>query len=416
MPLRKKGISAANINHQVKPYFKPGVAEAIGRIRELEGEIAVVVREMQEKVQQLEYLTRFSASLNSTLDTAVIGEKALEATCQLLRCEAATLLLIDRQRADLYWESAPNSSMRLPIDNRSIAGYVAMTGESLIVNDLANDLRNFRCSGETAGGFQVRSIICVPLRARGRTIGVLQARNKLASPTSRSSRHSWPDFFGEDLRLLETLSYQVAIAVENAQLYMEIKKNFFETIEALAETIEKKDHFTGGHTKRVVKFAESISRRLRLSSEQIERIRLGAILHDVGKIGIADKLLQKEADLTEAEKSIMRSHTEFGYDILRRVEGLRDIIGGMRYHHERWDGNGYPLGLRGDETPLVARIIAVADCYDAMVSTRPYREGMDPGLARDEIVRNRGTQFDPLVVDAFEAAYDAGEMGNGSSR
>jgi HD-GYP domain-containing protein (c-di-GMP phosphodiesterase class II) len=110
----------------------------------------------------------------------------------------------------------------------------------------------------------------------------------------------------------------------------------------------------------------------------------------------------------------MQTHPNLGYDILARVEGLIDVVGGMRYHHERWDGKGYPLGLKGEEIPLIARIISVADTYDAMISTRPYRKGLDPKIAYDEILLNRGTQFDPLVVDAFIKAFNHEKMGKGS--
>jgi HD-GYP domain-containing protein (c-di-GMP phosphodiesterase class II) len=157
-----------------------------------------------------------------------------------------------------------------------------------------------------------------------------------------------------------------------------------------------------------------ISKYLQVSSEELEKIRLGAILHDVGKIGIEDKILKKNAPLDPEEWKVMQTHPELGYDIMRRVEGLRDVIGGMRYHHERWDGRGYPLGLKGEEIPLMARIISVADTYDAMVSTRPYRKGIEPKVAFDEILRHRGSQFDPLVVEAFIEAFEKEKMGKGS--
>jgi len=389
------------------------VADVIGRIRGLESEMAAVIREMQEKVQQLEYLNEFSAILNSTLEPTLVKEKALEATCKLLKCETASLILVDEKRADLYWETALGESgrklkenVRLPIDNRSIAGYVAMTGESLIVNDAENDPRSFKVND----GFVTRNLICVPLRAKNKVIGVLQALNKHASVPMRPSRHSWPDFYEEDKKLAETLSHQVAIAIENSCLYTDIKKNFFETCEALAEAIEKKDRYTGGHTKRVVYYSLSIAENLELSSEEMEKLKLSAILHDVGKIGIEDKILKKESELDSEEWRIMQSHTKFGYEIMRRVEGLKDVIGGMRFHHERWDGKGYPQSLKGEEIPLIARIISVADTFDAIVSTRPYRQGLAPELAFNEIVKCSGEQFDPEVVKAFVRAFEKGKL------
>jgi HD-GYP domain-containing protein (c-di-GMP phosphodiesterase class II) len=383
-----------------------GISEALGRIRGLESEIASVLRDMQEKVRQLELMNGFSGLLNSTLDPAVVREKALEATCQLLRCETASLLLVDTAKGELYWETALGeegkslkNSVRLPINDRSIAGYVAMTGEALVINDVQKDPRHFK--RKSTDGFLGRTMICVPLVRRERIVGVLQALNKLPTVPERPSQNEWPSFYEEDKKLLETLSHQVAIAIENAKLFSDVKKSFYDTVEALAEAIEKKDRYTGGHTKRVVHYSMCIAKYLDLSAEQLERVRLGAVLHDIGKIGIEDKILKKDAPLEKDEWKVMQTHPEIGFDILGRVDSLKDVVGAMRYHHERWDGKGYPLGLKGEEIPFVARIVSVADTYDAMVSTRPYRKGLDPQIAFDEITKYSGTQFDPTVVEAF---------------
>ena len=413
----KKTLNRSQKN-KVENKTKDDLLTALGRIRGLENEIATAIRGMEEKVRQLECLTQFSALLNSTLDPAVVREKALEATCKLLACETASLYLVDWKTGELYWDTALGEAgktlkrnFRLPINDRSIAGYVAMSGESVIVNDVENDPHHFKKAAEKSS-FRTKSMVCVPLRSKDRVIGVLQALNKLDSVPSRPSRHAWADFYETDLRLLQTLSNQVAIAVENSLLYTDLKRSFYETVQALAETIEKKDRYTGGHIKRVVKYSSIIARHLSLTSEQIERIQLGALLHDIGKIGIEDKILKKHSHLDPEERRLMQQHPALGYDIMRRVQGLRDVIAGMRYHHERWDGNGYPLGLKGEEIPLIARIIAVADTYDAIISNRPYRKGFAPERAFDEITSNKCAQFDPVVVEAFVEAYEAEEMDN----
>jgi HD-GYP domain-containing protein (c-di-GMP phosphodiesterase class II) len=386
---------------------------AIGRIRGLEAEIAVVIREMQEKVAQLEQLNEFAQLLNSSLDTAVVREKALEATCRLLQCETASLLLVDEKANELYWETALGEagkelqrSFRLPINDRSIAGFVAMNGQSALVNDVENDPRHFKKANEAAkGGFRTRTMICVPLKTKGKTTGVLQALNKLP-PGSQ--------FTADDQKLFETLSHQVAIAVENSRLYGSIKSNFFNTVEALAEAIEKKDRYTGGHTKRVVYYSMCIAKYMHLSPQELETLRWGAVLHDIGKIGVEDKILKKQAPLEADEWKVMQRHPEFGFDIMNRVEGFDHVIDGMRFHHERWDGKGYPNQLKGEQIPWIARIISVADTYDAMVSTRPYRKGLDPKFAHDEIVKHSGTQFAPEAVEAFKQAFQKEKMGKGS--
>lgn len=407
---------------QKKSAKKPekNIHTMLDSMRGLESEMAFVIREMQEKVLQLEALNRFSSLVNSSLDTQIIREKALQATCDLLRCETASLFLIDKEKGELYWDTALGAtgnelkkSVRLPIDDRSIAGFVAMSGQTLVINDVYNDPRHNK-KVASKGSFKSSTMICGPLKTKDKIIGVLQAINKMPSIPVKPSRHPWPEFHEEDRQLLETLSHQVAIAIENASLYGEIKKIFFNTVEALAEAIEKKDHYTGGHTKRVVYYTMCIAKYMHLTPEELERMRLSAILHDVGKIGIEDSILKKPSPLDPAEWKIMQTHPELGFDIMGRVEGLQDIIGGMRYHHERWDGKGYPLGMKGEEIPLMARVIAVADTYDAMVSTRPYRKGLDPKIAYDEIVKHSGAQFDPGVVEAFKQAFQKEKMGKGS--
>lgn len=402
-------------------------------IRSIKSEVDQKIADMSEQVRQLECLSKFSAILNSKLETDLIRERALEATCELLQCETASLFLVDREKGELYWETALGSvgkelqkQVRLPINDQSLAGYVAMTGESLILNDVAADRRHFKGSSNktaktSSSTFQTKTMICVPLIARDRTLGVLQAINKLPQAAGKAQArilknrtHGWPDFHRSDLELLLSLSHQVAIAVENAQLYLKLKTSFYETVEALTEAIEKKDRTTGGHTKRVVHFSVCIAKYLSLSTEEVDRIKLGAILHDVGKIGIEDKILKKDAPLNDDEWPVMKTHPELGYQIMKRVQGLKDVVGGMRFHHERWDGKGYPLGLKGDEIPMIARVIAVADTYDAMVSTRPYRKGLDPKIAYDEIIKHSGTQFCPTVVEAFKKAFRGEKMGRGS--
>lgn len=408
MSLKKKSSRSRSNSIQAK----------LRSLQELEGEVGDVLLQMQEKVRQMECLTEFSALLNSTLDTKVVREKALEATGQLLSCETASLFLVDAKSGELYWETALGESgkelqesVRLPINDRSIAGCVAMTGEKIMVNDVASDPRHSKVAQEKTG-FRTQNILCVPLKIKGVVIGVLQALNKLPIVPRQKKRQS--GFQGEDMKLLETLGHQVAIAIDNSQLYEKLKKNFYETVGALAEAIDKKDRYTGGHTKRVVYYSTCIAKYLDLSQEEMDSVRLGAILHDVGKIGVEDKILKKPAPLDPYEWPVMKTHPELGYQIMKGVSGMNEVIQGMRLHHERWDGKGYPLGLEGEEIPLVARIIAVADTYDAMVSTRPYRKGLAPVIAYDEIVKNAGTQFCPKVVKAFQEAFQNEKMGKGS--
>lgn len=341
--------------------------------------------------EKLESLMAFSSILNSSLETSRVREAAMKATCGLLHSEGATLYLVDQEKNELCFETMVGnvlseqwSEIRVKVDETSAAGWVAVWKKSLIIRDPE----------------RVRSMVCVPLEHKGQLLGVLQAIHKLEG-----------EFDQADQRLLETLAHQVAIAVENARLYENMKNQFFETAMALATAIEAKDRYTGGHTKRVAHFAELIARYMGLSADEVHEVRLSAILHDVGKIGIADGVLKKEAPLDAVEWEHMRQHPEMGWKILANVKCLRKITDGMRFHHERPDGLGYPFGLKGPEIPLIASIISVADTFDAMTSNRPYRQGLSYEEAFDEILRHRGTQFDEKVVDGFVRAFKLERMG-----
>jgi len=381
------------------------LAEALGKITDLEREISATIDITKKKVYQLECLASFSAILNSTLDPQTVRDKALEATCKLLGCATGSLLLVDPAKNELYWETALGPSgqdlkdnFRLPISESSIAGHVALTLRPMLVNDIEkNPFHNRNTDSKT--NFKTRNMICMPVIAKGKIVGVLQAINKLAG-----------DFDSEDVSLLETLSFQIAIAIENSMLYTQLKETFLQTASAMAEAIEAKDRYTGGHTKRVVHYTLAIGQYVALTDRERENLRLAAILHDIGKIGIDDKILKKQYALNDDEYVEMKKHPAIGYEILSHVDSLKDVVDGMRYHHERPDGKGYPYSLKGEEIPKIASIISVADTYDAMVSTRPYRKGLDPQVAYQEIVKYRGTQFDAEVVDAFVKAFESGTI------
>jgi putative nucleotidyltransferase with HDIG domain len=189
-----------------------------------------------------------------------------------------------------------------------------------------------------------------------------------------------------------------------------LRRTFYETSQALADAIEMRDAYTGGHTKRVTEYSLAAGTRLGLKPDELERLRVAAILHDIGKSGVDDRVLRKPGRLDRLEIEQMQKHPALGADILDHVHYLADILPGIRSHHERTDGRGYPDGLQGERIPLVARIIAVADTYDAMTSDRPYRRGMNKSAAIREIARCSGTQFDTRVVQAFMRAYTDGEI------
>ena len=208
--------------------------------------------------------------------------------------------------------------------------------------------------------------------------------------------------FREDERsLFMALLPQIAISLRNFQLYRDTKRVFLESIQALTAAIDAKDPYTEGHSERVTSLSLEIAEEMGLSQEERERLKLAALLHDIGKIGIEERILRKKGRLSDAEYSLIKSHTQVGAKILSPIHELRDIIPSVLHHHERMDGKGYPSGLKGEEIPLFARIISVADAFDAITSDRPYRKGLSVEEACREILSNQGTQFDPEVVKAF---------------
>jgi putative nucleotidyltransferase with HDIG domain len=207
---------------------------------------------------------------------------------------------------------------------------------------------------------------------------------------------------------MEMLANQVAIAVENSRLYDKLRESFEQTLLSLIVTIEKRDPYTGGHTQRVYAGCVAIANQMDAMTERMDHLRLGALLHDIGKIGILDSVLRHPGPLNEKQWQIMKTHPTTGVEILQHITGLADISPIVLHHHERWDGLGYPSKLSGEKIPLESRIIAVADAYDAMTSTRPYRDCLGHEAAVNDIQSLAGSQFDPMVVDAFLKAVSNG--------
>ncbi len=188
------------------------------------------------------------------------------------------------------------------------------------------------------------------------------------------------------------------------------KEMFISTISALAAAIDAKDEYTRGHSERVTNYALQIGKSYGLNGVEMERLRISGLLHDIGKIGVDDKVLRKPGILTEEEFEHMKMHPGIGGRILTPIKELREIAKGVKYHHEKWDGSGYPEGLKGEDIPVIARIIAIADTYDAMTTNRPYQNAMKPDYVKEKIRGFAGTRYDPKVVKAFVEAYEDGRM------
>ena len=190
----------------------------------------------------------------------------------------------------------------------------------------------------------------------------------------------------------------------------QIEKMTFETIATISSMIEAKDSYTKGHSVRVAEYSARIAEGAGWSEQAIQNLRYIALLHDIGKVGIPDNVLNKPGKLTDEEFGIIKSHTTIGGDILKEIESIPEVEAGAKYHHERYNGTGYPCKLAGDEIPAVARVIGIADAFDAMNSKRVYRDSLSPEIIRKELINGRGTQFDPNFLDIFLKLYDEGKL------
>lgn len=235
------------------------------------------------------------------------------------------------------------------------------------------------------------SLICAPLMIRSNVFGILCIRRK---------GHLEP-FTAKDLHYVVSLTRRASLNLENLVLYESVYNNVLDTFKSLLTSIQVRDHYTEEHCSRVAVLSVKIAKAMHCTTREVESLKIAAMLHDIGKIAIPDKILLKPDRLTFEEFTFIKAHTEVGYRILQPIFLLDQERNVLLYHHERWDGKGYPEGLAGADIPFLSRILAVADSFDAMTNNRPYRSAMDIPAAVEELKKNNGLQFDGRVVEAF---------------
>jgi HD domain/GAF domain len=318
--------------------------------------------------------------------------------------EAALVSLYDAER-DLVWDMGasvrPPATLNHVSEEYKLSEYpatrnVVSSGESLevSVSDLGADPRELSFMREF--GFE-RSLIC-RITHEGKPLGVVEAFRIHDRPFCR-----------EDAAQIDVLSAFASNAYSRIQLAAQLESHYTETMEALVSALEARDPYTQAHAGRIRDVAMGLAIALKLGPEERRAVKLGSILHDVGKIGVPDAILLKPGALTEGEWSIMRSHPAIGARMLQAIDFLRPALPIIRHHHERWDGRGYPDGLSGETIPIGARIVAVCDAYDAMTSDRPYRTELSVEAALKEIASCAGTQFDPDCAALLAEVVGIGE-------
>lgn len=362
-------------------------------------ENAKLYEKTEWQVSELSTMHNMSQAFTSTLDYQEVVSVVANRVGNLIGAQFASVLLPDNQKrylnimasfnlsAEYIW--TVNKKRRIPIGVGPV-GKAFSSRRSQAVSNVLTD-PDYGLWKHLARNQGYSSLIALPLLAKGQSIGVICIY--FAEPRQLRA---------DEIDLLVTSANEAAIAIENARIYENLQDAFVGTIRSLAETIDAKDAYTRGHSERVSLYGEAIARGLSLQGNELQTIRYAGYLHDVGKIGIPDAILSKPGKLTMEEYRVIKKHPVLSERILKPVSFPFPVQSIVRHHHERYDGNGYPDGLAGEEIPLGARILFVADAYEAMTSDRPYRKALSTQTALDELENNKTTQFDPRVVAAFK--------------
>jgi PAS domain S-box-containing protein len=356
---------------------------------------------IRRHLARLAALRNVDMAIGASTDLRLTLNVLLEQVVEQLHVDAADILLLNPHSRLLEYAAGCGlrtktpERVRLPL-GESLAGHVALEQHMVQVPDLAVSGTSFGRAPLVAGeGFV--AYFGAPLTAKGQNKGVLEVFHRAPLEPDQE----WLDFF-------EALAAQAAIAIDSAQLFDTLQRMNSEmiiaydsTIEGWSRALDLRDKETEGHTVRVTEMTVSLAQAFGIPEEELVQIRRGALLHDIGKMGVPDSILVKPGPLTEEEWAIMRKHPGFAYELLSPILFLRPALDIPYCHHEKWDGTGYPRGLKGEQIPLSARIFSVVDVWDALRSDRAYRKGWPEEQVREYIESQSGAEFDPQVVPIF---------------
>lgn len=349
----------------------------------------------RENKARLELIYEVSKKVGSLPLMTEMLEQVIKMTQQTLNASAASILLFRENDQELYFEVASGpvgkALRQVKLSTQyGIAGQVARTGKPLIVNDVSRS-ENFHKMIDDTTGFSTKSLVCAPLAVHRKILGVIEVLNK----------RDGSEFEEQDLEAVISVANTAAMAIENTRLHQTVLDAYKNTIKALAAAIDAKDPYTRGHSQRVMEYTLLAGAYLSFSSEEMETLEYAGILHDIGKISIDSIILNKPGSLSEEEWEIIREHPVIGANLMRGIPFLEKASELVLCHHERFNGEGYPNGLKGDVIPLGARLIAVADAFDTMTTDRAYRAAMTVDHAIEELHSCSGSQFCPIAVKAF---------------
>jgi putative nucleotidyltransferase with HDIG domain len=354
--------------------------------------------------RHLSTLHRVSELLSGARDIHRLSDATLRAILEVLSADRSAIVLRRRDATNgesevLAARSKGQASEPFTVSRTLVADVIAR-GVSVFAHDASSDARF--SEGQSIIGQRVRSVMCVPLRTTDEILGALYVDS-----LSGAGR-----FNDGDLELLAAIGNQAGVAMHRVRLMGDLERLLLDTIKAIAATIDARDGYTHRHSERVAALTAQLARELGLSEPERETAELSALLHDVGKIAVPDSILNKPGKLTTEEYAEMQKHPVHGARILENIQSatVKAVLPGVQYHHERWDGSGYPEGLKGEAIPFLGRLLGVADFYDALTSARAYRGAMESSEAVQLIEKGAGTHFDPAVAGALLRLYHRGEL------
>lgn len=368
-----------------------------------------VVAGIESAQRYLSTLHKVSDALSRAASVDELFQAVLSAVLDVIKGDRAAILLRDTQTtaggtpvvkvAAVHARHAAASARAMTL-SRTIVRDVLERGMSAFTHDALADERYH--SGDSVVLQQIRSVLCAPMRTNDAILGVVYVDSQSAH-----------EFNESELELLAAIGNQAGMAVHRARLIEDMERLSVDVVRCIAATIDAKDGYTHRHSERVAAFAVLLARQLGLSSRERHIVELSSLLHDVGKIGIPDAILKKPGKLSSEEYSEVCRHPAQGVAILSTIQNARiaDLLPGILCHHERWDGTGYPEGLTGEAIPLLGRIVAVADVFDALTSQRSYRQAVSVADAIELVKSQSGDAFDPRIVAALVALHERGDLG-----
>ena len=360
-------------------------------------ESAILYERMFKRLLVLSNVFILGREIVSNIDLSTLVDKFLKIAIGGTDCQVAIIYLFRNNKENPYYTKL-TSVFQKEIDfvPESNNGYTDLI-KAARKNEQFITIHSFENSEYKDSEINkltdcvIKDSIIVPLKPRDTLLGVIQLCNKKGSNS----------FSYEDLDLLKILGSQIAFVIQNSELFNNLEKAYLDTLSALTNAIDAKDSYTRGHSDRVTDLSVRLAKEAKLENSELEKIRLAGMLHDIGKIGIPESILNKPGRLDDQEFEVIKSHPVLGVSILGSVEFLQNVVPIIKYHHERYDGKGYPDKLKGNDIPYLARIVSIADTYDAMTTNRPYRKALTTEESLREIERCKGTQFDPELADLF---------------